>query len=127
MNEPEGAPPARELPPPVEFVVTDEDVRALRELRPQGIRFPLIEYVLHFAAAAVAVFVAVLLWLARRTDLMPISLGVVAGLWLVGWIVLARFVFARSSDNAAWFDKLRETSILSTGPCRAEIRDDGLH
>jgi hypothetical protein len=118
--------PAPELPPPVEYVVTDADVRALRELRPRRLRFPLIEYVLHFAAAALAVLVAALLLLAHRTDLMPVSLGLVFGLWLIAWIYFALFLFHRSPQGDAWFEALRESPLLSTGPCRVEIRNDGL-
>src|SRR5687767_12951601 len=113
-------------PPRVDFVVTDEDVLVLRGLRPRRLRFKLVENVLHVAAAGLAIFAATLLLLARRADLLPMTLAAIGGIWLAGWIYLGLFLFRRSPESVMWLEKLRQSPVLSLGPCTAEVRDDGL-
>ena len=115
-----------ETTPRIDFDVTDEDVRVLRALQPRRLRMKLIENLLHGAAAGLAVFAGTLLLLARRADLLPVTLASLAGVWLAGWIYLALFLFRRSPESTQWLEKLRQSPVLSTGACTAEVRDDGL-
>jgi hypothetical protein len=110
----------------VDFVVTDEDVRVLRELRPRRMRFALIEYALHVVALAALLLVTTLSLILRRTAHLPMTLGVLAGVWLIAWVYLAFFMFRRSPESRRWFEMLRQSPVLSLGACRATLRGDDL-
>jgi hypothetical protein len=110
----------------VEFTATDEDVLAVRTFRERRRRLPLLEWCLHALAALVALLLVLAALLSSRWDRFPTHAMVLVVIWAAAWAYLAFVAFRRTPEGRAWFEKLRNGSVISTGRCRVAVDDHGL-
>ena len=110
--------------PEVEFTITDDDVRALRNLRARRMRFPLLEWLLHTVALAAALLLTTFAFARGRPHRLPVYLGVLAAAWAVAWGYLAFFLFRPTPESERWFEQLRSSPVLAKGNVRVRRNDD---
>jgi hypothetical protein len=111
--------------PEVEFTIDEADTRSVAAVRPGSMRMPALEWVVHTLGLVAAMAVVGVALAGRRLHRLPVYLGVVAAIWGAAWAYVALFLFRRSPENKAWFEKLRRSPALTAGRCRVRLSADG--